>query len=224
MYCRGDSACAKSSTAGCSSFRRQYWGCRLWHGWQEPSPRRPLRRGHPGPRGRHGGDARAAEFDSRHARHRPISSHQRRDSLAARTCDLPPSGSWEARHPQIGNLHFRQWRLLERWRELAAASAGDRLAWISRHRAGQNPQWSGCHGVAHGGPASAQECRSRTRPTCPNLRRASADLLSALDWALAQSKDAKSPYFQKIDPNAVAISGLQLRRTAGIANGSRSRG
>jgi dienelactone hydrolase len=35
----------------------------------------------------------------------------------------------------------------------------------------------------------------------------SADLLAALDWALAQNADAGSPYFKKIDPAAVAISG-----------------
>ena len=41
----------------------------------------------------------------------------------------------------------------------------------------------------------------------PKPPTSAADLLSALDWALAESKDPKSPYFQKIDPNAVAISG-----------------
>jgi dienelactone hydrolase len=35
-----------------------------------------------------------------------------------------------------------------------------------------------------------------------------ADLTSALDWALAQNADSKSPYFGKIDPAAVAISGF----------------
>ena len=36
----------------------------------------------------------------------------------------------------------------------------------------------------------------------------SADLLSALDWALAQNRDNKSPYFGKIDEHAIAISGF----------------
>jgi hypothetical protein len=36
----------------------------------------------------------------------------------------------------------------------------------------------------------------------------SADLLSALDWALAQNVDKKSPLHGKIDPSAVAISGF----------------
>jgi predicted acyl esterase len=36
----------------------------------------------------------------------------------------------------------------------------------------------------------------------------SADLLSALDWALAQNQDARSPYHARIDPKAVAISGF----------------
>ena len=52
-------------------------------------------------------------------------------------------------------------------------------------------------------PRSAQQNPAHL----PKPPTSAADLLSALDWALAQSKDAKSPYFQKIDPNAVAISG-----------------
>jgi dienelactone hydrolase len=36
----------------------------------------------------------------------------------------------------------------------------------------------------------------------------SADLLAALDWALAQNRDARSPYYRRIDPSAVAISGF----------------
>jgi dienelactone hydrolase len=35
----------------------------------------------------------------------------------------------------------------------------------------------------------------------------SADLTAALDWALAQNDDPKSPYHQRIDPKAVAVSG-----------------
>jgi len=42
-------------------------------------------------------------------------------------------------------------------------------------------------------------------PTPPTT---SADLLSALDWALAQNQDAGSPLHGKIDPKAVAISGF----------------
>ncbi|HEU5133581.1 MAG TPA: hypothetical protein VFU13_00430 [Steroidobacteraceae bacterium] len=42
----------------------------------------------------------------------------------------------------------------------------------------------------------------------PKPRTSSADLVSALDWALAQNADEASPYFRKIDPAAVAISGF----------------
>lgn len=42
----------------------------------------------------------------------------------------------------------------------------------------------------------------------PKPPTSAADLTSALDWALAQNSDAKSPYFGKIDPAAVAISGF----------------
>jgi dienelactone hydrolase len=34
------------------------------------------------------------------------------------------------------------------------------------------------------------------------------DLVSALDWALAQNADPKSPYYQRIDTKAVAVSGF----------------
>jgi pimeloyl-ACP methyl ester carboxylesterase len=44
----------------------------------------------------------------------------------------------------------------------------------------------------------------RTLPTPPTT---SADLLSAIDWALAQNADPKSPYYKKIDPKAIAVSG-----------------
>lgn len=42
-------------------------------------------------------------------------------------------------------------------------------------------------------------------PTPPTT---SADLLSALEWALAQNQDAASPLYGKVDPNAIAISGF----------------
>ena len=45
-------------------------------------------------------------------------------------------------------------------------------------------------------------------PRLPAPPTRATDLLSALDWALAQNSDAKSPYFGKIDSAAVAISGF----------------
>ena len=45
-------------------------------------------------------------------------------------------------------------------------------------------------------------------PKLPRPPTTSADLLSALDWALAQNADPKSPLFGKLDPAAVAISGF----------------
>jgi hypothetical protein len=46
------------------------------------------------------------------------------------------------------------------------------------------------------------------------------DLLSGLDWALAQNADSKSPYYRRIDATAVAVSGFscggaQALRVAG---------
>jgi dienelactone hydrolase len=42
----------------------------------------------------------------------------------------------------------------------------------------------------------------------PKPPTSAADLTSALDWALAQDADKTSPYFRKIDPAAVAITGF----------------
>ncbi len=200
MYCRGIPHARKVRLLVTHHFDGSTGAVVFGMGGRSPRPGARSSRGHPGPRGRHGGDARAAEFDSRHARHRPISSHQGRDSLPARACDLPPSGSWEARHPQIGNLHFRQWRLLERWRELAAASAGDRLAWISRHRAGQNPQWSGCHGVAHGGPASAQESAAEPGPLAQTSDERGGSPFCAGLGTSRRARTRKAPIFRRSIP------------------------
>lgn len=45
-------------------------------------------------------------------------------------------------------------------------------------------------------------------PKLPKPPTTSADLLSALDWALAQNADAKSSLYGKLDPAAVALSGF----------------
>ena len=39
------------------------------------------------------------------------------------------------------------------------------------------------------------------------LRNSAPELLTALDWALAQNADAKSPFHGRIDPAALAVSG-----------------
>jgi len=41
----------------------------------------------------------------------------------------------------------------------------------------------------------------------PMLRNSAPELLTALDWALAQNADAKSPFHGRIDPAALAVSG-----------------
>jgi hypothetical protein len=52
------------------------------------------------------------------------------------------------------------------------------------------------------------------------VRTSYKDLLSALDWALAQNADSRSPYYRRIDSTAVAVSGfscggVQALRVAG---------
>jgi hypothetical protein len=52
-------------------------------------------------------------------------------------------------------------------------------------------------------------------PTPPTT---AADLLAALDWALAQNKDARSPFYRKIDQDRGRLFRFQLRRAAGPAD------
>jgi len=40
-----------------------------------------------------------------------------------------------------------------------------------------------------------------------NVRSSYKDLLSAIDWAVAQNADPRSPYYRRIDPTAIAVSG-----------------
>ena len=56
--------------------------------------------------------------------------------------------------------------------------------------------------------------RAKPSPGPPAVRRAlpvpitdSKELMTALDWALAQNKDPASPYHGRVDPTAVAVSG-----------------
>jgi hypothetical protein len=56
-------------------------------------------------------------------------------------------------------------------------------------------------------PPQAQAPRDGARPSLPPPATRAVDLVSALDWALKQNDDAASPYYQKLDPKAVAVSG-----------------
>lgn len=46
-----------------------------------------------------------------------------------------------------------------------------------------------------------------SQPAQLNVKSSYRDLLSAIDWAIAQNADAKSPYYQRIDTRAIAASG-----------------
>ncbi len=47
-----------------------------------------------------------------------------------------------------------------------------------------------------------------TLPKQTDVRSKSQKLLDAIDWAIAQNSDPKSPYFQKIDTKNIAVSGM----------------
>jgi dienelactone hydrolase len=46
-----------------------------------------------------------------------------------------------------------------------------------------------------------------SQPAQLNVKSSYKDLLSAIDWAVAQNADAKSPYYQRIDTSAIVASG-----------------
>lgn len=47
-----------------------------------------------------------------------------------------------------------------------------------------------------------------TMPKQTNVRSKSHKLLDAIDWAIAQNNDPKSPYFRKLDTEKIAVSGM----------------
>lgn len=47
-----------------------------------------------------------------------------------------------------------------------------------------------------------------TMPKQTDVRSKSQKLLDAIDWAIAQNNDPKSPYYQKIDTDNIAVSGM----------------
>ena len=58
-------------------------------------------------------------------------------------------------------------------------------------------------------PPEPQAKPSQDNPAhLPKPPTTSADLLTAIDWALAQNADVKSPYHARIDTQAIAISGF----------------
>ena len=57
-------------------------------------------------------------------------------------------------------------------------------------------------------PPAPRPAQDGAPPTLPSPATHAADLTSALDWALRQNDDPKSPYHHRIDPRAVAVSGF----------------
>jgi dienelactone hydrolase len=58
------------------------------------------------------------------------------------------------------------------------------------------------------GATGAQPPPASSQSPDQNVKSSYKDLLSAIDWALAQNADPKSPYFQRIDTRAIAASGF----------------
>jgi hypothetical protein len=56
-------------------------------------------------------------------------------------------------------------------------------------------------------PAPPRPAQGGAPASLPPPATSSAQLVSAIDWALKQNDDPKSPYHNKIDPKAVAVSG-----------------
>lgn len=64
-------------------------------------------------------------------------------------------------------------------------------------------------GRIRSGPGATAAPRPAPSSQSPqsNVKSSYKDLLSAIDWAVAQNADPKSPYFRRIDPTAIAVSG-----------------
>lgn len=86
-----------------------------------------------------------------------------------------------------------------------AASSRLHLLEVASHgylalAAGRIYNGPGAHPLPPPAPRAADAPRFDTRTSY-------RDLYAALDWVLAQNKDPKSPYYQRIDPKAIAVSG-----------------
>lgn len=57
------------------------------------------------------------------------------------------------------------------------------------------------------GPGATVPPAAPSSAPMTTLRTKTADLMSALNWALKQNDDSASPYYKKIDPKAIAVSG-----------------
>jgi hypothetical protein len=64
-------------------------------------------------------------------------------------------------------------------------------------------------GLIRSGPGATQPPRPVPATQSPqdNVKSSYKDLLAAIDWAIAQDADPKSPYYQRIDTKAIASSG-----------------
>jgi hypothetical protein len=64
-------------------------------------------------------------------------------------------------------------------------------------------------GRIRSGPGATQPPRPAPSSQAPqqNVKSSYKDLLSAIDWAVAQNSDPKSPYYHRIDTTAIASSG-----------------
>jgi len=56
-------------------------------------------------------------------------------------------------------------------------------------------------------PPPAPPPQSGAPPSLPPPATSAADLVAAIDWALKQNEDPGSPYHNRIDPKAIAVSG-----------------
>lgn len=72
-------------------------------------------------------------------------------------------------------------------------------------------------GGIHSGPGSTPMPPSPAGATGFQLQTTSADVKAGLDWALAENTRLGSPYFGKIDPDKVAVSGFSCGGIQAIA-------
>jgi dienelactone hydrolase len=74
--------------------------------------------------------------------------------------------------------------------------------------------------AAGAAPAGAPGAPGALPPGVPPSRTSYKDLLWAIDWALAQNANPKSPYHNRIDPDAIAVSGFSCGGVQALRIGS----
>ena len=137
---------------------------------------------------------------------RPLPGAEGRGRLLPDHVIYRPAKLDAIRPKQMGLYLFGNGAPLGRRRQLAHAPARDRLARLCGDCARPHPHRPRVTQPME--PPGPRQTDAKGQPIFPPPPTSHKGLMWAMDWALAQNADPKSPYFGKLDPSAIAVSGF----------------